>query len=171
MTSLLCFCTHPVESSEHLFFCCPFADSVLSWVQSLMFSASPLCPNLLLRHLLFGFSEDELLCLPRFFVYLLGVCKFFICCARNDFWFRDVRPSAIDVIESVKARVHFYLPLFFWWVSVQSPPVVFCSSLGCPWGRGLYCGFPFGCSPLVPGPFCCVSACQSECVVLLSFRF
>ena len=113
MASLLRFCAHPEESSENLFFSCHLADILLSWVQSLLFSVSPLCPTLLLRHVLFGFSEDELRCVPRFFVYLLNVCKFLILCACNDFRFHDVRPSAIDVIESVEVRVRFYLPLFF----------------------------------------------------------
>ena len=33
--------------------------------------------------------------------------------ARNDFRFRGVRPSAVDVMERVKSRVRFNLPLFF----------------------------------------------------------
>ena len=33
--------------------------------------------------------------------------------ARNDFRFRDAPPSAIDVIESIKCRITFHLPLFF----------------------------------------------------------
>ncbi|PFX24301.1 Transposon TX1 uncharacterized 149 kDa protein [Stylophora pistillata] len=40
-----CFCGAPVESLEHLFFYCPLAHSVLSWLQSLMFCFSPVsCP-------------------------------------------------------------------------------------------------------------------------------
>ena len=33
--------------------------------------------------------------------------------ARNDFRFRGKHPSAVDVMERVKSRVRFYLPLFF----------------------------------------------------------
>ena len=33
---LSCFCGAPVESLEHLFFACPLAQSVLSWLQSLL---------------------------------------------------------------------------------------------------------------------------------------
>lgn len=78
-----------------------------------MFSCSSLSPSLLCRHVLFGFSADELLCVPRIFVYMLNVCKYFIWRARNDFRFRDVRPGAVIVIEHVKSRVKFFLPLFF----------------------------------------------------------
>ena len=51
---------------------------------------------------------------PRVFVYMLNVCKFCIWGARKDFRFRGVRPSAVDVMmERVKSRVRFHLPLFF----------------------------------------------------------
>ena len=50
---------------------------------------------------------------PRVFVYMLNVCKFCIWGARNDFRLRGVRPSAVDVMERVKSRVRFNLPLFF----------------------------------------------------------
>ena len=46
--STTCLCSDPMELLQHLFFYCPPAVSVLSWVQSLMFLASPLCPALLL---------------------------------------------------------------------------------------------------------------------------
>ena len=108
-----CFCSSPVETAPHLFYECPLAQSVLSWLQSLMFKCSPLLPSLSLRHVLFGFSPDELVSVPRIFVYLLNVCKFFSWLARNDFRFRDTRPGAIMVIGQVKARVAFYLPLYF----------------------------------------------------------
>ena len=52
-------------------------------------------------------------CVPRFFVYALNVCKFSIWVAWNDFRFRAVRPSAIAVLERVKSRLRFHLPLFF----------------------------------------------------------
>ena len=108
-----CFCSSPVETAPHLFYECPLAQSVLSWLQSLMFKCSPLLPSISLRHVLFGFSPDELVSVPRVFVYLLNVCKFCIWLARNDFRFRDTRPGAIVVIGQVKARVAFYLPLYF----------------------------------------------------------
>ena len=53
------------------------------------------------------------MCVPRFFVYALNVCKFSIWVARNDFRFRPVRPGAIAVLEQVKSRLRFHLPLFF----------------------------------------------------------
>ena len=109
----LCLCGLAPETLQHLFFACPLAQSVLSWLQSLMVNASPLCPPLLCRHVLFGFTPDELHCVPRIFVHILNVCKFYIWRTRNDFRFRDVPPSALDLIASVRARVRFHLPLFF----------------------------------------------------------
>ena len=72
-----------------------------------------MAPSLELRHLLFGFNNDELLCVPRVFSYVLNVCKFFIWTQRNDFRFRSVPPSALKLLAAVKARARFYLPLFF----------------------------------------------------------
>ena len=108
-----CFCGPVVESLEHLFFFCPLAQSVLSWLYSLMFRCSPLAPSPLCRHALFGFNRDELRCVPRVFVYMLNVSKYFLWLARNDFRFRDVAPSAVTVLENVKVRVRFNLPLLF----------------------------------------------------------
>ena len=65
-----CFCG-ALETPSHLFFECALAQSVLSWIQSLMFRTSSLCPPLLCRHVLFGFSASELAVVPRVFVYLL----------------------------------------------------------------------------------------------------
>ena len=107
-----CFCGHQLESLEHLFFSCPLAVSVWSWVQSLMYLVSPACPHLLSRHVLFGFSSDELRVVPRLFVYLINVGKFFLWLSCNDFRFRNICPSAVEVIESVKSRNRFYLPVF-----------------------------------------------------------
>ena len=78
-----------------------------------MFSFSPMSPVLLVRHSLFGLNPVELRATPRIFVYTLNVCKFLIWRSRNDFRFRGVQPGAFSVIESVKARVKFNLPLFF----------------------------------------------------------
>ena len=47
------------------------------------------------------------------FVYILNVCKFFLWLARNDYRFRNVRPSAVDVLANVSARIRFHLPIFF----------------------------------------------------------
>ena len=52
--STACFCSAPVESLQHLFLHCPLAVSILSWLQSIMFLASPLCPSILVRQVLFG---------------------------------------------------------------------------------------------------------------------
>ena len=57
-----CFWGFHLESSDHLFFACPLAQSGISWIQSLLFRASPLAPSIELRHLLFGFSRDEFCC-------------------------------------------------------------------------------------------------------------
>ena len=103
--STACFCSARVESLQHLFFHCPLPVSVMSWLQSIMFWASPLCPSILVCHVLFGFSADELSVVPRVFVYMLNVCKFCIWGARNDFRFRVVRPSPVNVMEHVKSQV------------------------------------------------------------------
>ena len=78
-----------------------------------MFSFSFMCPALLCRHVLFGFSSDELVVTPRIFVYLLNLCKYFIWQSRNDLRFRAVRPGAAAVIARVKSRLRFHLPIFF----------------------------------------------------------
>ena len=108
-----CFCGPVAETPSHLFFDCPLAQSGLSWLQSLMFRFSTLCPVLVCRHVLFGFSSSELCVVPRVFVYLLNLLKYFVWRARNDFRFRDVRPGAVPVIENTKARAKFHLPLLF----------------------------------------------------------
>ena len=77
-----------------------------------MYLVSPVCPHLLSRHVIFGFSSDELQVVPHLFVYLINVCKFFLWLSRNDFRFRNIRPSAVEVIESVKSRISFYLTVF-----------------------------------------------------------
>lgn len=108
-----CFCGPQVESLEHLFFYCPLAQSVLSWLQSLLFTFSPMSPVILLRHVLFGFDSRELASTPRVFVYLLNLSKFFIWHSRNDYRFRGVQPGAVAVLASIKARLRFYLPIAF----------------------------------------------------------
>lgn len=108
-----CFCGFHMESLDHLFFFCPLAKSAIDWIQSLLFIASPLAPSLSLRHILFGFSADEMLCVPRLFVYLIHVCKYVVWTQRNDYRFRSIPPSAIGLIAAIKSRVKFFLPLFF----------------------------------------------------------
>ena len=71
---LSCFCNSAPESIDHLFFECPLPQSVLSWLQSLMFCWSLLAPSLAVRHIRFGFSPEELSCVPKVFVYILSVC-------------------------------------------------------------------------------------------------
>ena len=107
---IACFCNPlSTESLEHLFFSCPLAQAVLSWLQSLMSRCSALIPSLSCRHVLFGFNCDELCVVPRGFVYMLNVCKYFLWSARNDYRFRDIVPSS----GTVCARVRFHLPLLF----------------------------------------------------------
>ena len=108
-----CFCGFHLESAEHLFFHCALAKSGIDWLQSLLFRAAPLSPTILLRHVLFGFSPDELLVVPRVFVYLLNALKFLRWCQRNDFRFRSIKPGAVPLLAGLKARLRFYLPLFF----------------------------------------------------------
>ena len=110
---LSCFCNSAPESIDNLFFECPLAQSVLSWLQSLMFRWSLLAPSPAVRHICFGFSADELSYVPKVFVYILNVCKFFLWLARNDYRFRNVRPSAVDVLANVRIRIRFQLSIFF----------------------------------------------------------
>ena len=108
-----CLCGHPDETLEHLFFHCPLAQSGLDWIPSLLFPSSPLAPSIIVRHVLFGFSSDELLCVPRVFCYLLSLLKFFVRCQRNDYRFRSNPPSPVSLIASIKGRLSFYLPPLF----------------------------------------------------------
>ena len=108
-----CFCGHVLETPSHLFFDCPLASYVLSWLQALMLSFSTRAPIILCRHVLFGFSSVELRRVPRIFVYMICVCKYFVWLARNDFRLCELRPGAIVIIEKGKACVRFHLPIFF----------------------------------------------------------
>ena len=105
-----CLCGHPLETLHHLFLLCPLAQSGISWVQSLLFRAAPLAPTLTIRHILFGFSNDELLIVPMVFVYLLNVLKFQIWVMRNNHRYRQVPPGAVGLIAATKSRLRFYLP-------------------------------------------------------------
>ena len=129
--SLLLGCAAPLDTLSLLFFACRLAQSVLSWLQLLMFSFSPMSPRvLLLRHSLFGFDSVELRTTPRVFVYSLK--SVFLWRSRNDFRFSDVLPGAVSVFESVRARAKFNLPLFF------KPETIF--SVG-RWRCCCFCGF------------------------------
>ena len=100
------------ETLENLFFHRALAQSGLDWIQSLFFLSSPLAPAITVRHVLFGFISDELLCVPRVFCYLLSLLKFFVWCQSNDYRFRSKPPSAVQgLIDSIKGRLSFYLPL------------------------------------------------------------
>ena len=52
---LSCFCGYHLESSDHLFFFCPLAQSRLAWVQTLLSCACPSGPSLTYHHLHLGF--------------------------------------------------------------------------------------------------------------------
>ena len=112
--------------------------ALLPIVFFLGFSLSRLFPPLWFPPWFVGFSADELLVVPRVFVYILGVCKFFIWHARNDFRFRNVRPGAASVIENVKTCVCFHLPLHFKRFVFQEASLL-PSSVGWSW----CCGFCF----------------------------
>ena len=106
-----CLCDQSDETLENLFFHCALAQSGLDWIQSLFVLSSPLAPAISVRHALFGFISDELLCVPRVFCYLLSLLKFFLWCQRNDYRFRSKPPSAVQgLIASIKGRLSFYLP-------------------------------------------------------------
>ena len=107
-----CFCGAP-ETPSDLFFDCALAQSVLGWIQSLMFRVSIQCPALSWRHVLFGFSSSELCVVPPVFVYLLNLAKYFLWRAQNDYRFCDVRPGAVPLMEVIKARAKCNLCLFF----------------------------------------------------------
>ena len=92
-----CFCGSP-ETPSHLLYECALARSVLGWIQSLMFRASSLCSSLLWRHVVFGFSVSEFALVPRVFVYLLNLAKYFLWRLRNDYCFRAFQPRALPLI-------------------------------------------------------------------------
>ena len=65
------------------------------------------------RHVLFGFNSDELRVVPRGFVYMLNVCKYFLWSPRSDYRFRDIASCSCTVCAQLCARVRFHLPLLF----------------------------------------------------------
>ena len=108
-----CFCGAPLETTSHLFFECPLAQSVLAWIQSLLFLAVPSAPPLCLHHVLFGFDVAEFTVVPLVFSYLINLAEHRIWLARNDFRFRNQLPSVVDVIAAVRSQVSFALRLWF----------------------------------------------------------
>ena len=106
-----CFCGAPLETATHLFFECPLAQSALAWVQSLLFLAVPSAPSLCLCHVFFGFDVAESTVIPLVFSYLLNLTKHRIWLARNDFRFRNLLPSAVDLIAAVRSQACFILKL------------------------------------------------------------
>ena len=107
-----CLCGHLLVTLYHLFLIvCPLAQSVISWVQSLLFRAAPLALTLTIRHLLFGFSNDELLVVPLVFIYLLNVLKFQIWVMRNNHHYRQVPAGTVGLVAATKSPLRFYLPL------------------------------------------------------------
>ena len=73
-----------IESMNQFFIVLPFGGAILRSGTSITS----------LHHLFFGFSSEELLCVPLVFSYLLLVCKYFMWDQRNDFRLCGVRPSA-----------------------------------------------------------------------------
>ena len=63
--------------------------------------------------MLYGFNSHELRTVPRVFCYLLNVVKYCLWLSRNDFRFDGIRPGAVTVLESVRVRDRFYLPVLF----------------------------------------------------------
>ena len=111
-----CLYGHSDETLEHLFLycsCTALAQSGLDWIQALLVRSSPLAPAITVRHVLFGFSSDEPLCVSRVFCYLLSLLKFFVWCQGNDYRFRSKPPSAVGPIASIEGGLSFYLPFLF----------------------------------------------------------
>ena len=89
------------------------AQQGIAWVRPRYHLASPQAPVINSRIMLFGFTRDELLCVPRAFAYIINVVKYLIWRQRNDFRFRGVAPSHQRLIAQLRAWVSFFLPLFF----------------------------------------------------------
>ena len=110
----MCHCNNHHETLQHLFFDCLFSQAILQEIEAIFRRVTPLCPSLESRHLLFGFNggEREREIVPPVFSYTLNLVKFFIWLSRNNFRFRNERPSIPNVLSSVRRRLFFYLPLF-----------------------------------------------------------
>lgn len=108
--STTCFCANQRKSLQYLFFYCPLEVSLLSWLQSLMFLAAPLCPTILLRRVLFGFSSDEVSLVPQVIICLTSVNFAFGCIVTT--FVLVVSVPRLLMSWSV-SRVRFHLPWFF----------------------------------------------------------
>ena len=164
---IACFCNPlSTESLEHLFFSCPLAQAVLSWLQSLMSRCSALISSLLCRHVLFGFNSDELCVVPRGFVYMRNVCKYFLWSAHNDYRFRDIVPSSGTVCSGVCSG-SFSPSAALQAFAFVSLPLLFCSSVGCSWCCSFRTGWSVACS-LVTLLFCfCILLMFLRCTLAL----
>ena len=109
---LSCFCGAQPESLEHLFFYCPLAQSGLAFIEFLLYSAVPVAPTIICRHVLFGFSSDELLAVPPAFVYLLNLLKYYVYRSRNDFRFCNLPVSDIDLVICIKTHFRFNIFIY-----------------------------------------------------------
>ena len=67
-----CFCGHALESLDHLFFSCPLAVSVLSWLSSLLFLSSPLVLSFFAMSVLD--SRKMSCCASLGFLFMLSMC-------------------------------------------------------------------------------------------------
>jgi len=99
-----------------------------------LFLAAPLAPSITLRHFLFGFIYDELIVVPRVFIYLIFVLKYCIWSQRNDVIFNSIAPSGFGPFARVKARVRFHLTLSIrrrrYFLRQSGADGVICSSRG-----------------------------------------
>ena len=106
-----------MDSLEHLFFSCPLIQSGNVYAQSSLFRASPLAPSINGRWPSYAFwfqrRRASLYSTYCIFCYFLNVCKFLVCCQRNDHRFRRERPDALRLLACLTSRASFYLPLFF----------------------------------------------------------
>ena len=104
-----CFCTHPLETPEHLFFECNLMQELLLWAQSIFLRVTPLSPSLQPRHMLFGYDSHERQVVPPVFSYLLNLLKYFVWLARNEYRFEDTLPVASVVKIKVAKRLNIHL--------------------------------------------------------------
>ena len=105
---LACFCGHPAETLEHLFFHCPLAQNGLDWIQFFCFCPLHWSLTFLFATFFFCFKDDVLLWVPRVFCYLLSLLK---SCLFSNFVsvyrFESKPPCAFGLIASIKSRLFF----------------------------------------------------------------
>ena len=100
-----CFYNTALETPSHLFFLALLNKAPCPSLNLLCSPTPPLAR--LLSVVMYC------LVLPKVFLYVLNVCKFFIWYARNDFRFQGVCPGAPQLITKVHSRVGFHLSLLF----------------------------------------------------------